>query len=979
MKVNSNFFRLTSKKRLVSLSCATALASFALIARPVFAEELTTDKPTNLDTTTVTTATVETTADLVETHSSSTVGLSETSTASTTENVSSNSTETASSLLATSEATSDSASQAGSQSQAASESPNTTSTTASTSTATSTATSEANSTTANTSSETNITGGEYYLGDYGRWHYRDANGKDLVGPQTVDGIKVYFYKTGAQARGEFAEDRKYYDNEKGALVTNSYVTYKDDTYYIDENGYALEGPHVINGVHVYFNDNWRPGSTGAMLKNAFGRDNRYYNEKGEQVDFGTNNYFQIGEDWYYAGSDGAIVKGPQTIDGKQVYFEKESGKQVRNHFVKDATNPKKLYYYGDDNGALVTNQYLVAYNKKTQRKERYYLNAEGTPSLGEQTIEGKQVYFDPQDGRQLFDVFSSTGHYYDQDGILKDFGTNHYVNIKGNWYYVGSDGAFVKGRKVINGAQVYFDKDGKQVKGDFDDDNNFHDINDGDLVTNRLVTVGDKSYYIGTYNKAIKGATVIDGTEYYFDDTTGVQVKGHFASNDKYYDARSGAPVTNSYVQVGQDWYYVDKEGKALTGEHTINGDRVYFEDHRGKQVKGDFAENGRYYDQHTGALTDLGTNRYVQVNDDWYYIGSTGTILKGQQTIDGVDVYFDKTTGKQVKGKFVTESGDVSDSGIHYYDKDTGALIKGGYFTDGDHWYYADDQGNLLSGEHTINGIKVYFNPKTHRQARNTIVNGYYYDKETGAPHAVPRNQFIDIDDNLYYFDSEGKPLTGKKIIDGKEYYFREDGSARRGNFNFFGTGPYYDKKTGAAVYKAGLVEVGDGQWCYINDKSEKLLYLQNIDGKLYYFENFRAIYYTSGYLAKDRVLSPEAEDYDRNWTANTTEVVKSEPYAYYYFDADTGAAVTNQFINWRGNTYYFGADGKALVFDQIIDGKHYYFDEQGKQVKGEFIFDYNGKRYFDENTGELLTNTIRTINGKTYSFDKNGKSTEI
>lgn len=1055
MKVNSNFFRLTSKKRLVSLSCATVLASFALIARPAFSEEVTTDKPANLDTTTVTTASVETTADLVETHSSSALGLSETSATSTTENVTSHSIETASSLPVTSEATSDLSSQAGSESQTASASPNDSSATASTSNATSTATSEANSTSTDTSSEINITGGEYYLGAYGLWHYRDANGKDLVGPQTVDGIKVYFSKTGVQARGEFAEDRKYYDNEKGALVTNNYVTYQDDTYYVDENGYAIKGPHLINGVHVYFNDDWKIGNIGVMLKNAFGKDNRYYNEKGEQVDFGTNNYFQIGEDWYYAGSDGAIVKGPQTINGKQVYFEKESGKQVRNHFVKDATNPKKLYYYGDDNGALVTNHYLVTYNKQTQRKERYYLNAEGTPSLGEQTIEGKQVYFDPQDGRQLFDVFSSTGHYYDQDGILKDFGTNHYVNIKGNWYYVGSDGAFVKGRKVINGAQVYFGKDGKQVKGDFDDDNNFHDINDGDLVTNRLVTVGDKSYYIGTYNKAIKGATVIDGTEYYFDDTTGVQVKGHFASNDKYYDARSGAPVTNSYVQVGQDWYYVDKEGKALTGEHTINGDRVYFidhpvsfEDHRGKQVKGDFAENGRYYDQHTGALTDLGTNRYVQVNDDWYYIGSTGTILKGQQTIDGVEVYFDKTTGKQVKGefvtesgfvndygihfydkdtgallkqqyfnfndswyyadaggtilkgahtidgvdvyfdksngkqvkgKFVTESGDVSDSGIHYYDKDTGALIKGGFFTDGGYWYYADDQGNLLSGEHTINGIKVYFNPKTHRQARNIIVNGYYYDKETGAPHAVPRNQFIDIDDDLYYFDSEGKPLTGKKIIDGKEYYFRENGSARRGDFNFFGTGPYYDKKTGAAVYKAGLVEVGNGHWCYIDDKGQKLLYLQNIDGKLYYFENFRAIYYTSGYLAKDKVLSPEAEDYDRHWTANTTEVVKSEPYAYYYFDADTGAAVTNQFINWRGNTYYFGADGKALVFDQIIDGKHYYFDEQGKQVKGEFIFDYNGKRYFDENTGELLTNTIRTINGKTYSFDKNGKSTEI
>ena len=396
-----------------------------------------------------------------------------------------------------------------------------------------------------------------------------------------------------------------------------------------------------------------------------------------------------------------------------------------------------------------------------------------------------------------------------------------------------------------------------------------------------------------------------------------------------------------------------------------------------GKQLFDVFSSTGHYYDQ-DGILKDFGTNHYVNIKGNWYYVGSDGAFVKGRKVINGAQVYFDKD-GKQVKGKFVTESGDVSDSGIHYYDKDTGALIKGGYFTDGGYWYYADDQGNLLSGEHTINGIKVYFNPKTHRQARNTIENGYYYDKEIGAPHAVPRNQFIDLDDGLYYFDSEGKPLTGKQMIDGKEYYFRKDGSARRGDFDFFGTGPYYDKKTGAAVYKAGLVEVGNGHWCYINDKSQKLLYLQNIDGKLYYFENFRAIYYTSGYLAKDKVLSPEAEDYDRHRGTTAAEVVKSEPYAYYYFDADTGAAVTNQFINWRGNTYYFGADGKALVFDQIIDGKHYYFDEQGKQVKGQFILDYNGKRYFDENTGELLTNTIRTINGKTYSFDKNGKSTEI
>ena len=39
MKVHSNFAGQTSKHRLLALSCATALASFAFIAKPALAEE----------------------------------------------------------------------------------------------------------------------------------------------------------------------------------------------------------------------------------------------------------------------------------------------------------------------------------------------------------------------------------------------------------------------------------------------------------------------------------------------------------------------------------------------------------------------------------------------------------------------------------------------------------------------------------------------------------------------------------------------------------------------------------------------------------------------------------------------------------------------------------------------------------------------------------------------------------------------------
>ena len=86
-----------------------------------------------------------------------------------------------------------------------------------------------------------------------------------------------------------------------------------------------------------------------------------------------------------------------------------------------------------------------------------------------------------------------------------------------------------------------------------------------------------------------------------------------------------------------------------------------------------------------------------------------------------------------------------------------------------------------------------------------------------------------------------------------------------------------------------------------------------------------------------------------------------------------------TNQFFNWKGNWYYFGNDGKALIFDQVINGQHLYFDYQGKQIKGNFVTDYKGTRYYDENSGELVTNQTRTINGVTYHFDENGRANQL
>lgn len=957
MKVHSNFAGQPSKKRLLAFSCATALASFAIIARPAFAEEAKADSSSNLDTTAATTANVETTADLVETKVVEAPATTEN--AASTENTT-NVSEQATTSTASSETASETASTTASESQTPAESASGQTREAVT---TDRAAGETATPTADTNSETNVTGGYYYSDKHGYWHYKDASGKDLTGPQTIDGVKVYFNQGGVQVKGDFDWDGHYYDKDSGALVTNKFVENYGRTYYVDENGNKAIGSKEIDGAWHYFDQ------YGEQVEDRFAPNGRYYDKYGKQVDFGTNRYFELNGEWYYAGNDGAILKGPQTIDGVKVYFN-QGGVQVKGYFVRDEGDNKSRYY-DKDSGALATNQYVIAYNPYKHRNERYYVNDQGIRLTGPQTIDGKQVYFDKYEGSQIFDNFGDDGYFYDQDGIRVNLGTNRYVQVKGNWYYVGNDGKILKGEQTIDGAHVYFNYNGIQVKGDFDYYNQFHDKDSGNLVTSRFVTANDKTYFIGADSKAIKGATVIDNTEYFFDEKTGAQVKGNFATNDKYYDGITGGLVTNSYVQVDKDWYYVGNDGKRLKGSQTINNVPVYFDPYDGKQAKGVFGDDGYFYDKDSGAKIDLGTNRYVYINDNWYYLNGEGKILKGDQTIDGVQVHFDPYYGNQIKGEFTDSNGHAVKansytSPVKYYDKNSGALVKGQYFSHDGKWYYADAEGNILKGSQTIDGVHVYFD-YNGVQAKDTVLDGYYYDKDSGARKELPRDQFIKIGDDLYYISSNGR--TGNITIDGKDYYVGRYGRVLRGSFNVYQEPPYYDDETGEAVKKTGFVK-SYGRWYYIEEDGKKAKGLKEIDGKLYFFSNNPMNKYETHDQARGEIIRPKFYISFPNRAENNPT---------YYFDTETGAAVTNQFIYADGHWYYFGKDGKALLFDQVINGQHLYFDYEGKQVKGDFVTDYKGTRYYDENSGELVTNQTRTINGVTYHFDENGRAKQV
>lgn len=161
-----------------------------------------------IDTTASVTANLETTADLVETKS--------------TEATSSTESSTDAPELVSSEYTREPASATTNESQAPTETAIVEAHAVSTRDS---ATSETATATPVINEDVNVTGGQYYSDQNGKWHYRDANGKDLTGPQTIDGVQVYFDKeNGIQAKGVFAKDPNdakklnFYDKDSGALL-----------------------------------------------------------------------------------------------------------------------------------------------------------------------------------------------------------------------------------------------------------------------------------------------------------------------------------------------------------------------------------------------------------------------------------------------------------------------------------------------------------------------------------------------------------------------------------------------------------------------------------------------------------------------------------------------------------------------------------------------------------------------------------------
>lgn len=250
--------------------------------------------------------------------------------------------------------------------------------------------------------------------------------------------------------------------------------------------------------------------------------------------------------------------------------------------------------------------------------------------------------------------------------------------------------------------------------------------------------------------------------------------------------------------------------------------------------------------------------------------------------------------------------------------------------------------------------------------------------------------------ENNNWRFYEHNKPVTNWKKIQGKWYYFNNDGN-RLSNTTFDG---YVFNKDGV---------MAENGWNFINGK----WYFASSSGKIsqnkwekiadswYYFDKDGIMLsnttFDSYLLTKSGAMATNGwAKIDQNWYYATSSGKISQNKwekingIWYYFDK-TGIMFSNQ---WQGN-YYLKSSGamaeKEWIFDKTYNSWFYlkengtfanrewigtyYLKSGGYMAKSEWIFDkyYNSWYYLKEN-GQYVTN-IYKISGKDHIFKNDGR----
>ena len=401
-----------------------------------------------------------------------------------------------------------------------------------------------------------------------------------------------------------------------------------------------------------------------------------------------------------------------------------------------------------------------------------------------------------------------------------------------------------------------------------------------------------------------------------------------------------GASITSFAASKGTwkyedgEWYCYDKDGYVYENTFCLSNGKEFYVGDDGAMVRSSWVEyDGDYYFVNSAGQKITNDWRLTTPYDDdsaeeqWFFFQSNGKMATNKKlTVKGKTYFFD-TDGKMLTG-WVQESGDdyveATDTGVAntYYCDETGARLTKAWV-----WDYApgveDDDSN--EEEH------------------------WFYLKSNGK---IQTGKASNINGQTYFFDEEGKMLTGWVAESDNDAYYSIQGSDD--NEDYFvelanvadqGMKAYYCTPEDGHVKKNKWIKLWKPEHAYDEDEDngKKWFYL-NKSGEVYIPSESNAT--GTKYKFEEGQLAVDTEN-----VSISEKKINGKDYLF-----NENGEMLSGFLKYNNGMYYLGGSddgiiktGSQSIKDDVDDTYRFYFETSGNDKGKGVTGNKSGKLYYD------------------------------
>ena len=278
------------------------------------------------------------------------------------------------------------------------------------------------------------------------------------------------------------------------------------------------------------------------------------------------------------------------------------------------------WYWIQANGSVLKDSWLV------YKGQWYYLaQGSGAMATGWAKVDDLWYWFDGSGAMQT--------------GWLKDGGL---------WYFLSGSGAMLTGWVKVGGQMYYLNPtqgenglpEGGMVTGWLQSagawywlnpSSGAHGLPEGAMVSNDWQYTGGLWYWLNANGDMAKGWKAVRGVWYYLNPTEGEN------------GLPEGGMFSNKWLLDDGKWYYLGSSGAMYANNAYTIGGQVYRFNGSGVMLTGWF-QNGNwyYYNKGGNGLPEgaLIKSKWINTDDNWFYVDGEGVMLTGMQTINGKEYY---------------------------------------------------------------------------------------------------------------------------------------------------------------------------------------------------------------------------------------------------------------------------------------------------------------------------------------------------